>query len=64
MDEHKHTRDGDPNCFGCKIRSVYMGFTYGRETFHGPTIKEKQERQIAEAKANGIDAEPVGERWV
>lgn len=63
-DSHVHAADGDPSCFGCKIKSVSLGFTYGKATFHGPTIKEKQERHIAEQKAAGNTIEPVGSRWV
>lgn len=51
-------------CFKCHIRTVSVGFSHGKEDFHGPTIKERQERQVAEAKAAGINAEPVGNRWV
>jgi hypothetical protein len=51
-------------CFKCHIRSINLGFTYGKDDFHGPTIGERareQERQAAEA---GIKAEPVGSRWI
>ena len=51
-------------CFKCHISTVNLGFTYGKEDFHGPTIKERQDKQVADAKINGIKAEPVGSRWV
>lgn len=51
-------------CFKCHVRTVNLGFTYGKENFHGDTIKERQDRQVAQAKAAGIDAQPVGSRWV
>lgn len=51
-------------CFGCHIRTINLGFTHGKEDFHGPTIKERQELQVAQAKSAGIDAQPVGNRWV
>jgi hypothetical protein len=51
-------------CFGCHIRTVSFGFTHGKEDFHGPTIKERQEKQMADARSAGINAEPVGNRWV
>jgi cytochrome c5 len=51
-------------CFKCHIGTVNLGFTYGKEDFHGPTIKERQEKQVADAKINGINAEPVGSRWI
>ena len=52
-------------CFKCHIGTVRLGFTYGKEDFHGPTIKERQDKQVADAKAGGIDAVPVGtSRWI
>ena len=29
-------------CFRCHVKSVNLGFTYGKESFHGPTIREQQ----------------------
>jgi cytochrome c5 len=51
-------------CFGCHVRTVQMKFTYGKDDFHGPTIRERQEQTVADAKINGYNAEPVGTRWV
>jgi hypothetical protein len=51
-------------CFRCHVKGVRLGFTHGKEDFHGPTIKERQDRQISEATANGLKPEPVGSRWV
>lgn len=51
-------------CFGCHIKGIRLGFRHGKEDFHGPTIKERQDLQVAQAKAAGIDAQPVGSRWV
>lgn len=51
-------------CFGCHVRTIRLGFTYGQEDFHGPTIRERQEKTVADAKINGYNAEPVGTRWV
>jgi len=51
-------------CFGCHVKSVNLGFTYGRDNFHGDTIKEKQAKIVNDAKINGYNAEPVGNRWV
>jgi hypothetical protein len=53
-----------PVCFGCHLKSIRLGFTYGKQDFHGPTIKERQETQVAQAKAAGVEARPVGTRWV
>lgn len=52
-----------PDCFRCRAAGV--SFTYGvggkeaKQQFHDTTIKEFNDRQIREAKANGIDAVPV-----
>lgn len=51
-------------CFKCHVKGVTIGYTYGKESFHGPTIKERQEAQVRDAAAKGINAEPVGTRWV
>lgn len=51
-------------CFKCHVRSIRLGFRQGRDEFHGPTIKERQEQAIKEAKINGYNPEPVGTRWV
>ena len=51
-------------CFGCHLKTIRLGFTHGKEDFHGPTIKERQESQVSQARAAGIDAQPVGQRWV
>lgn len=51
-------------CFRCHIRTVRIGFSHGKEDFHGPTIKERRDLQVAQAKSAGIDAQPVGTRWV
>ncbi len=51
-------------CFKCHVGSIRLGFSHGKEDFHGPTIKERQDQQVAQAKAAGIDAQPVGNRWV
>jgi hypothetical protein len=46
-------------CFGCHIKSVRLGFTYGKDNFHGDTIAEKQRQIISDAAINGVQAEPV-----
>ena len=51
-------------CFKCHIKTIRLGFTYGQEDFHGPTVRERQEKTVADAKINGYNAEPVGSRWV
>ncbi len=51
-------------CFKCHVRSIRLGFTYGKDDFHGPTIRERQ-RQIEESNAAaGNSIEPVGRRWI
>lgn len=51
-------------CFKCHIGTINLGFTYGKEDFHGPTVRERQVKQVADAKAGGITAEPIGSRWI
>ena len=51
-------------CFGCHVKTIRLGFTYGRDDFHGPTIRERQEQTVRDAKINGYNPEPVGTRWV
>jgi hypothetical protein len=51
-------------CFKCHLKGVRIGFTYGKDNFHGDTIGERQRKTVADAAANGIKAEPVGSRWV
>lgn len=51
-------------CFGCHVKTIRIGFTQGREEFHGPTIRERQEKIVSDAKINGYNPEPVGTRWV
>lgn len=51
-------------CFGCHLKTIRLGFTHGKEDFHGPTIKERQDLQVSQAAAAGVEARPVGNRWV
>lgn len=37
-------------CFGCHVKTVRLGFTYGKENFHGPTEREQQ-RYYEDSKA-------------
>lgn len=41
-----------------------MNFTYGKADFHGPTVRERAEQQVREARAAGYDPQPAGARWV
>lgn len=52
------------DCFACKVSTVRLTYTYGREDFHGPTLGERIEQQWKDVKEGGVDAEPVGPRWV
>lgn len=51
-------------CFKCHLQGIRIGFTHGKEAFSGPTIGELQRKTVADAAKNGINAEPVGSRWV
>ena len=49
-------------CFKCHVGSVNLGFTYGRDNFHGPTIKERERDILANAERNGVVPEYVGNK--
>ena len=51
-------------CFGCHIKDIRLGFSHGKEEFHGDTIKQRQDLQMKQASDAGIVAEPVGTRWI
>ena len=50
-------------CYPCKLGSFTVNWVggggYGREAFHGSTVREIQADTMAEASRKGIDAEPV-----
>lgn len=62
--EHEELPRRGEICFKCHIKGIRIGFTYGKADFHGPTVRERQLKQEADAAAGGIKAEPVGSRWV
>ena len=51
-------------CFRCHVGTIRLGFTHGKEDFHGDTFRQRQVEQEHLAAAAGIKAERVGERWV
>jgi hypothetical protein len=51
-------------CFRCHIKGIRLGYTHGKEDFHGPTIRERQREIEASNAAKGNSIEPVGKRWV
>lgn len=51
-------------CFACKVSTIRLQFTYGKEDFHGPTLGERIEEQERVLKEDNVEAEPVGTRWV
>lgn len=53
----------EPGCFACKVDTIGLQFTYGKAEFKGPTIGERQEKQYAEAKQDGVDIAPVAKTW-
>lgn len=50
--------------FAHRVYDAQIQFTYGTEDFHGPTIGERFERQVADCAADGKGYEPVGQRWI
>jgi hypothetical protein len=50
-------------CFKCHVATVNLGYTYGKEDFHGPTVRQRQDKQMADARSAGINAEPVAPLW-
>jgi cytochrome c5 len=48
-------------CFKCHVKGIRLGFKHGKEDFHGDTIKQRQEKILADAKKNGINAVPASE---
>ena len=51
-------------CFPCHLKGIRLGFTYGKEDFHGPTVRERQKAHESEMRAKGIDFAHVGKTWV
>lgn len=48
--------------FKAKLRSLSFGFAFGRDQFHGPTIRERQEHMITKSRENGHEITPIGHR--
>ena len=61
---HQNYLEGVLFVLNATFRGITFGFTYGKQDFHGTTIKERQDKQIADAKAGGLTPEPIGSRWV
>jgi hypothetical protein len=48
-------------CFKCHVKNVRLGFTHGKEDFHGPTIRQRQ-REMEDSprfKAGEIEKVPA-----
>lgn len=56
--DHKLPHRGEI-CFGCHLRTIRLGFTYGKDDFHGDTIRERQRKIVSDAAINGVEAVPV-----
>lgn len=55
-------RDG--SCFGCRVKTVRIGFGGYRESFHGDslvggTIRSDTKHMVESARANDLDPVPV-----
>lgn len=55
-------------CFKCHLRGIRIGFTHGKQDFHGPTVRERQKQQeaIIETLPGGSERYVPAERsrWV
>lgn len=51
-------------CFKHHIKSLNLGFTYGKADWHGDTVKQRYDQQVHDAKQAGREITPVGTRWV
>jgi hypothetical protein len=49
-------------CFKHKIRSINLGFSHGKNNFHGDTKNQKAEQQERDMKAAGINYERLPEK--
>jgi hypothetical protein len=48
-------------CFKCHVKNVRLGFTHGKEDFHGPTVRQRQ-REMEDSprfKAGEIEKVPA-----
>lgn len=59
-----HCDENDPNpCFKCKLeywrteKTPLFKYTYGQDTFHGPTDRERLAETLKAARAQGIEPE-------
>lgn len=48
-------------CFKCHVRTVRIGFTHGQDNFHGETIRERQNKILSDAAAEGRTVVPASE---
>lgn len=52
--------DKHPECFRCRAGSIQVSFgPAGKQFWHDTTTKEFNDRQIREARSNGLDPVPV-----
>ena len=46
-------------CFKCHLQNVGFKYTWGKEDFHGPTVRQRQQEQVEVARNAGLDPVPV-----
>jgi hypothetical protein len=51
-------------CFRCHVKTIRLGYTAGKEDFHGPTVRERQRLQEMQMTRSGIKWEKVPEKAV
>lgn len=68
-DSGNHEHCDPDSCFAAKLKYWREGggaplkFTYGKDTFSGPTIRERQDKILSDAKREGRDIRPVNPRY-
>lgn len=68
-DQGDHDSCDPDTCFTAKMRywrnsgGANLQFTYGKSTFSGPTIRERQDKIVSDAAAAGNDVRLVNSRY-
>ncbi len=58
LPEDRFNMSHGPVCFGCRVRTVRLGFSHGRDNFHESTFGERTRQAYADAAATGTKIIP------